>query len=718
VQGLDGLDESTRRSTKSYPALETDDQGIQAIVNNVSGIVRLGEAGSLSSNAATPPGTGGGSGSGGKSSHRGKGAPSSNAMPWGPSASRPAQQQRVRTTALIKESVQEFVNAQANTVNMSDPNAPTPSPGPGTQQMEAARARAEREMDRKRDELDETPPAWAGDDKRGGKLKTTSASGEDGTADNAAEEESEEEEPIVTFSFEHVTTEDGHHVVGGREGKLQKCEDEPITTPGAVQGFGFLIVLEEDFDSGRMAVRQVSEVSLDSLSPAYIIVDLRLGFNRIESQNATELLGLSPRYLFRLDCFTRILTLEQEDILRDNVEYVPDAESGKNSVAEEGPQVFLLSGFGEPGSDDADEDETTPSAGGRRREWTCWVAAHRPKQPTWDKVDEKGRPIQPPDLIVLEFELERDMYNPLVQTFEPAQLSSGGGTPATGSQTTLPVSSGGHGGHGGGSANSGEASAGSLTTVGTTPRPGTVLGAESNSDGSTAITSQPPTSSRPSFSSRLCSQLPRERESMGPERIEVEVPLERIIESTTNHARPLRALERMRRTGPHGNSSTGIDSGSGSRGGRSARRQACRVPTGGGLTGTMDVFAVLGQINDQLSTAPDLETFLKVTVGVVQDLCRYHRVLIYQFDEAYNGEVVAELVEWGKTTDLYKGLMFPAADIPSQARQLYTTNKVRLLYDRSQTTARMVLRDREDLDHPLDMTHCYLRAMSPIHIKC
>jgi light-regulated signal transduction histidine kinase (bacteriophytochrome) len=132
----------------------------------------------------------------------------------------------------------------------------------------------------------------------------------------------------------------------------------------------------------------------------------------------------------------------------------------------------------------------------------------------------------------------------------------------------------------------------------------------------------------------------------------------------------------------------------------------------------MDVFAILGQINDQLGSAPDLETFLKIVVGVVQDVCRFHRVLLYQFDEAYNGQVVAELVEWGKTTDLYKGLMFPAADIPAQARELYKINKVRLLYDRSQTTARLVLRSKEDLDHPLDMTHCFLRAMSPIHIKC
>jgi hypothetical protein len=201
------------------------------------------------------------------------------------------------------------------------------------------------------------------------------------------------------------------------------------------------------------------------------------------------------------------------------------------------------------------------------------------------------------------------------------------------------------------------------------------------------------------------------------------MPLERIIESTTNHAKPLRALERMRRSGglgedaQSGNGSARGSSRGSMRGGRgAARRQQRREQAGG--TGAMDVFAVLGQINEQLGSAPDLDNFLKVVVGVVQDVCRFHRVLLYQFDESFNGQVVAELVEWGKTSDLYKGLMFPAADIPAQARQLYKINKVRMLYDRSQTTARMVLRDREDLDHPLDMTHCFLRAMSPIHIKC
>ena len=88
-----------------------------------------------------------------------------------------------------------------------------------------------------------------------------------------------------------------------------------------------------------------------------------------------------------------------------------------------------------------------------------------------------------------------------------------------------------------------------------------------------------------------------------------------------------------------------------------------------------------------------------------------------QFDEAWNGQVVAELVDWSRTRDLYRGLHFPATDIPAQARELYKTNKVRLLYDRDQSTARMVCVDRQELERTVDMTHCHLRAMSPIHIK-
>ena len=136
-----------------------------------------------------------------------------------------------------------------------------------------------------------------------------------------------------------------------------------------------------------------------------------------------------------------------------------------------------------------------------------------------------------------------------------------------------------------------------------------------------------------------------------------------------------------------------------------------------GEAAAMEVFNIMSQVQEQMADAPNLEVFLRVLIGVVKELSGFHRVMIYQFDHTFNGRVVAELVDPRATKDLYKGLHFPASDIPKQARELYKINKVRLLYDRDQETARLVCRTMEDLDDPVDMTHAYLRALSPIHIK-
>ncbi|KAL8393675.1 hypothetical protein RB595_003419 [Gaeumannomyces hyphopodioides] len=143
---------------------------------------------------------------------------------------------------------------------------------------------------------------------------------------------------------------------------------------------------------------------------------------------------------------------------------------------------------------------------------------------------------------------------------------------------------------------------------------------------------------------------------------------------------------------------------------RSARKRR-------GEAGAMQVFDIMSQVQEQLASAANLAKFLKILVGIVKELTGFHRVMIYQFDSSFNGRVVTELVDTAQTRDLYKGLHFPASDIPKQARELYKINKVRLLYDRDQPTARLVCRTAEDLEQPLDLTHSYLRAMSPIHLK-
>lgn len=136
-----------------------------------------------------------------------------------------------------------------------------------------------------------------------------------------------------------------------------------------------------------------------------------------------------------------------------------------------------------------------------------------------------------------------------------------------------------------------------------------------------------------------------------------------------------------------------------------------------GEAGAMQVFDIMSQVQEQLASAPDLDKFLKILVGIVKELTGFHRVMVYQFDSSFNGKVVTELVDPTHTRDLYKGLHFPASDIPRQARDLYKINKVRLLYDRDLESARLVCRSAEDMETPLDLTHSYLRAMSPIHLK-
>lgn len=160
---------------------------------------------------------------------------------------------------------------------------------------------------------------------------------------------------------------------------------------------------------------------------------------------------------------------------------------------------------------------------------------------------------------------------------------------------------------------------------------------------------------------------------------------EEYVESTVNSSKPLRVL-------------------------RGARKRK-------GEASAMEVFNIMSQVHEQLANAPNLEMFLKILVGVVKELTGFHRVMVYQFDQAWNGRVVTELVDPRATKDLYKGLNFPASDIPKQARDLYKINKVRLLYDRDQEAARLVCRTKEDFETPLDLTYAYLRAMSPVHIK-
>ena len=91
------------------------------------------------------------------------------------------------------------------------------------------------------------------------------------------------------------------------------------------------------------------------------------------------------------------------------------------------------------------------------------------------------------------------------------------------------------------------------------------------------------------------------------------------------------------------------------------------------------------------------------------------RVMIYRFiPPTMYGEVVAE----DKVAHAHSFLnhRFPASDIPKPARDLYLKNRVRYIYNSSDTNSEVFPMLDDKKQTPLDMSESRLRGVSPIHI--
>jgi len=267
MPGLSASDPENRKH------LELDEHGEQQLIQDFSGIVRLGGPTSSLDATSKPSGSAGASGSGLATGSKGQSSATGSNRSSAPPSNRVPRHDHNRD--VTRNSVLDFVESQSHTENLADPNAPTPTQAASTARQEA------REM-----QVPDTPPprppsaiamrrrSATSNGKRSSNhtgssaasalapdsSEAASASEVDFEEDYDDDEVTDDEEPIITFRFEHKQDTDGHHVVVGREGILRRCEDEPITTPGAVQGFGVLMVLEEEYETGDFVVRQVSEV--------------------------------------------------------------------------------------------------------------------------------------------------------------------------------------------------------------------------------------------------------------------------------------------------------------------------------------------------------------------------------------------------------------------------------------------------------------------------
>ena len=116
-----------------------------------------------------------------------------------------------------------------------------------------------------------------------------------------------------------------------------------------------------------------------------------------------------------------------------------------------------------------------------------------------------------------------------------------------------------------------------------------------------------------------------------------------------------------------------------------------------------------------MERAASIKELCENAVVQIKQLSGFDKVMIYTFDEEWNGTVVAEALEEGM--DRYLGLKFPASDIPKPARDMYKKNPSRIIPNRDYTPVRLypVL---NPLTHAFsDLTDADLRSVAAVHVE-
>lgn len=130
---------------------------------------------------------------------------------------------------------------------------------------------------------------------------------------------------------------------------------------------------------------------------------------------------------------------------------------------------------------------------------------------------------------------------------------------------------------------------------------------------------------------------------------------------------------------------------------------------------TAKLGASLEAIVHDLVGAANLQSLCDEAARSFRRITGYDRVMIYRFDDDGHGEVFSETRK--DDLEAFLGNRYPASDIPQIARRLYERNRVRLLADVNYQPAPLIPPLSPLTGRDLDMSLCFLRSVSPIHIQ-
>ncbi|WCT10690.1 GAF domain-containing protein [Mucilaginibacter jinjuensis] len=127
---------------------------------------------------------------------------------------------------------------------------------------------------------------------------------------------------------------------------------------------------------------------------------------------------------------------------------------------------------------------------------------------------------------------------------------------------------------------------------------------------------------------------------------------------------------------------------------------------------------VYEEVKYAMATIESAETINEASQAAVHELRKitgFDGIMMYRFDEDWNGTVIAEEKEGN--LENYLGHTFPASDVPKQARDLYLKNPYRLIPDREYEPVRLYPVINPVTNAFIDLSDCNLRGVAAVHLE-
>jgi len=140
----------------------------------------------------------------------------------------------------------------------------------------------------------------------------------------------------------------------------------------------------------------------------------------------------------------------------------------------------------------------------------------------------------------------------------------------------------------------------------------------------------------------------------------------------------------------------------------------CELPPDAGSLGADSLTAQIGAPLARMERASGVLSLSQLVAEEIRRITGFHRVMVYRFDSDWNGEVIAES---SLGANLYKGLQFPASDIPAQARRMLLATPLRTIADVDAVPARIVPEVGPLTGRALDLTGSHLRSTAAVHLE-